>query len=411
MSDILLHHPLLERLEVQPLLLAGLSLRMDIDELLYHRFGRVKFAIVDDAKTSTALGDDVFRALKGKTDCTHITFPGSPKADMQNARWLSEQSARADVLLAVGSGTINDLCKFTSHQQKKPYAVFPTAASMNGYLSANASLVVEGHKTTLPAQMPDALYCDLSVLAAAPARLAKSGLGDSLARSTAQADWLLSHLLLGTPYDDTLFAPLLAMEEELHDSARGIALGDRYSVELLLKNLLLSGAGMTLAGGSYPASQGEHMIAHCHEMLTAKTPLPVPTLHGEEIAITSLYMAQLQEQKLSGKTQRLHERDFPEALVKAAVGWQLCEEFKEQYAKKLARMVQKTVSEKLQGSWQEMAERIRCVHLPAQRIAQVLEAAQCHTSPTQLSWNDATYASACQLARLTRDRFTFLDIA
>ena len=38
------------------------------------------------------------------------------------------------------------------------------------------------------------------MLAAAPPRLIRAGLGDSACRSTAQADWLLSHMLLDRPY-------------------------------------------------------------------------------------------------------------------------------------------------------------------------------------------------------------------
>ena len=53
--------------------------------------------------------------------------------------------------------------------------------------------------------------------------------------------------------------------------ARRIALALEWayvpSIELLMQTLLLSGLGMTIAGGSYPASQGEHMIAHTYEML------------------------------------------------------------------------------------------------------------------------------------------------
>ena len=40
----------------------------------------------------------------------------------------------------------------------------------------------------------------------------RSGLGDSLCRATAQADWLLSHLLLDLPYRTMPFV-LLAEDE------------------------------------------------------------------------------------------------------------------------------------------------------------------------------------------------------
>ena len=46
---------------------------------------------------------------------------------------------------------------------------------------------------------------------------------------------------------------------------------------------MLSGFGMTICGGSYPASQGEHLISHHIEMMP---PLGwEPALHGEQIVI------------------------------------------------------------------------------------------------------------------------------
>ena len=101
-------------------------------------------------------------------------------------------------LIAVGSGTINDLCKYAAHLDRKPYAVFGTAPSMNGYTSANAAITVNGLKKSLAATMPAGVFLDLAVLAAAPPRMIRSGLGDSLCRPTAQADWLLSHRLTAT---------------------------------------------------------------------------------------------------------------------------------------------------------------------------------------------------------------------
>ena len=127
----------------------------------------------------------------------------------------------ADALVAVGSGTINDLCKYAAAQDGKPYVVFATAPSMNGYTSMNAAITVDGHKKTLPAATPLGVFMDLGVLAAAPARMIRAGLGDSLCRSTAQADWLLSHHLLGTPYRRAPFALLARRRTGAAGRARG----------------------------------------------------------------------------------------------------------------------------------------------------------------------------------------------
>ena len=76
--------------------------------------------------------------------------------------------------------------------------------------------------------------------------------------------------------------------------------GDRAALGRLIQVLLLSGFGMTICGGSYPASQGEHLISHHIEMMP-----PTgwePALHGEQIAVTTLVMAKLQDRILSRDT-------------------------------------------------------------------------------------------------------------
>ena len=69
-------------------------------------------------------------------------------------------TAPADALIAVGSGTINDLCKYASALDRKPYVVFGTAPSMNGYTSVNAAITVGGLKKSLTAQAPAGAFLD-----------------------------------------------------------------------------------------------------------------------------------------------------------------------------------------------------------------------------------------------------------
>ena len=391
-----------------PEIQVGKSLKYDVDELLAGRFGRLGYAVVDDKYTAEAFGTHVFKALSGGGNCLHVTLPTPVKADMATVQWLRTQTQSADILVAVGSGTVNDLCKYAAAQDGKPYVVFPTAASMNGYLSANASITVEGHKTTLSAQMPAAVYCDLSVITAAPERLNKSGLGDSLARATAQADWLLSHQLLGTTYDATPFELLAPYEQELHENARGIPLADPHTLELLMHTLLLSGLGMTICGGSYPASQGEHMIAHSYEMLAGRPPAP-PTLHGEEIGITSLYMAQFQQKRLQGKP-AFAFADFDDNALTQRFGAHLCSEFQQQYDQKRKAVRTAGLHEISASKWEACVQQLAAVCLPPATILNVLKQSASPTSPQAIGWNLDYFTYACKSARFTRDRFTFLDL-
>ena len=168
---------------------------------------------------------------------------------------------------------------------------------MNGYTSVNAAITVHGHKKSLAAILPDGVFVDLDVLARAPKRLIQAGFGDAICRSTAQADWLLAGRLLGQPYRTTPFAFIADLENELVADPAALLKGDRSALSRLIQILLLSGFGMTICGGSYPASQGEHLISHHIEMMP-----PTgwePALHGEQIAVTTLVMAKLQDRILS----------------------------------------------------------------------------------------------------------------
>src|SRR4051794_20098026 len=174
-------------------------------------FGR-RLAVVSDSTTHAILGERIERAAEGAFDVTSIVLPGMPHPDDATVALLRKETARAEALVAVGSGTLNDLCKYTSALDGKPYAVFATAPSMNGYTSLNAAITEHGHKKSLPAQAPVGAFFDISILAAAPARMIRSGLGDGLCRPTSQADWLLAHILFDQPYRTLPYA-LLQQDE------------------------------------------------------------------------------------------------------------------------------------------------------------------------------------------------------
>lgn len=383
-----------------PRLVMERSLARDMDDLVADVLPVKRIAVVDDKDTSDALGNQVRKALH-KHEVRHITLARAPQADDASVDEIRQKTAACDALVAVGSGTVNDICKYAATLDGKPYVVFPTAASMNGYLSANASISVKGYKKTVKGKMPEAVFCDLSVIAAAPLRLTKSGFGDSLARPTAQADWLLSNLLLDTAYNDTPFELLKPYEPELFDAARGIAKADPDTIKLLMQVLLLSGLGMTIAGGSYPASQAEHMIAHAYGMLQSDTP---KNLHGEEIGITTLGMANRQE-ALLGIDPIFADTLFPEARITELFGDHVATEAKKAYAKKLELMNGREI-----GNWEKIAEKIAPVMMPPAKILALLQAAECKTNWLQLGWTQDNYLAVSGVARFLRERFTFLDL-
>lgn len=371
-----------------------------------------RLALVADDDTYAALGQRVERALASRFTVQRVVLGRAPHADTDTlARLSAALDPALDAVVAVGSGTINDLCKLAALARGCPQLVFATAPSMNGYTSLSASITEGGLKRSVRAATPVAAFFDLRVLAAAPVRLIRAGLGDSICRPTAQADWLLAHLLLDRPYREAPFALLAGDEPALLAQPRALVSGDLAVMRCLVRTLVLSGFGMTIAGGSYPASQGEHLLSHYIEMM--RPPELPAALHGEQTGVCALAMARLQD--------RILAQDTPPVLRPTAVRrddvlrrfgpergeacWQELE------AKRIDAVRAAQLTDRLATSWPAIRDRIRGVALGYARMAEVLTAAGAPTEPRDLGWPDAQLDEAIGHAREIRNRYTFLDFA
>ena len=88
---------------------------------------------------------------------------------------LAAMTSQDDMLLAVGSGTLNDVTKYVSARTGVPYVIAATAPSMDGYASTVAPTILDGFKTTLPAVYPAAIVADVDILKDAPMPMPSAG--------------------------------------------------------------------------------------------------------------------------------------------------------------------------------------------------------------------------------------------
>jgi glycerol-1-phosphate dehydrogenase [NAD(P)+] len=366
-----------------------------------------RFAVVADVNTQVALGHRVRNAL----DAQSIILPDGVETDEPTiAKVAAAVDRDVDAIVAVGSGTINDICKMVAMGRGCPQVVFATAPSMNGYTSLSASLSENGFKRSVRAITPTAAFFDLSVIASAPKRLIRSGLGDSLARPTAQADWLLQHLLLDRPYREAPFRMLATDEAALLASPEALVAGDLTAIRHLVRVLVLSGFGMTLSGGSFPASQAEHLISHYVELKGEDLP---HTFHGEQIAVASVAMARLQDQILRRvEPPRLRPSIVDRATVLAHFGPEQGEAaWREVEPKLLGPAETEALNERIARGWPQIRDRILSVTLGAPRMIEIATRAGVATSPEQLGWPPALLPQALAHAWMMRNRYTFLDLA
>lgn len=338
-----------------------------------------------------------------------FSIGAAPRPLLAHAEAVAEQAGQlqATGLIAFGSGTVNDVTKLAAHRLNLPYLCVATAASMNGYSSANASLIVDGHKQSLPARAPCAVIADLDILCTAPRRLARAGLGDTLCRSVVMADSYLSHRVQGTDFPRHWFNRLAAHEPWLLTNAALLREGAADYMEKLMHTLLDAGDAMHATGSSAVASQSEHMIAHTLELLYGSELHNV--LHGEMIAITTTSMALLQNKMLLGQPQL---SSIPRDLVP----------FQRQFGQAHGPALHATYTTKVldEGQlaaldwptiWRDMQENLPSLIAPAQSIERAYIEAGLATRPAGIGVLDDRYAAATSYAYLTRDRFTFLDLA
>jgi glycerol-1-phosphate dehydrogenase [NAD(P)+] len=214
-----------------------------------------------------------------------------------------------DLIIAIGSGTITDICKYLSYISGKDYIIFPTAPSVNAYTSPNASILnLNGEKISVQAKMPKAIYIDTEVIRKSPKRLILSGLYDLICSITVKLDCYLSHILTGSYYNNLFFELIYSYEKELIIYHKYLIKEDHLIIEMLMKALILSGFGMFAYGNSGSASQSEHIIAHALESRYKSK-----FFHGEYVAAGLLITSQIQEylfkknSKLSLNNKKLYE--------------------------------------------------------------------------------------------------------
>lgn len=333
----------------------------------------------------------------------------APEADQDMVDRLIDRTRHADVLIAVGAGTLNDLVKYVSHLRKQPYAVFATAPSMNGYVTTTASITRKGEKLSLPATPPRGAFFDLTVLAEAPWRLICAGVGDSLCRTTAEIDWLISHHLLDTPYIETPFAIQANDEADLIARIGDLASGDEDAVTALVRLLILGGLGMLIAGSSQPGSQGEHLISHYMDMMHKPHP---GSLHGEQVGLATRTMAMLQHHVLTQEEPPvLSETTIDATDLKARFGPRSAACDAAMRAKALNGDRLDVLNRRLSERWSILKTLFEARAVPLQQLQDTFDIAGVAAAPEDLGITSDLYKNAVLHARELRDRFTMLDVA
>ncbi|MHB1152988.1 MAG: sn-glycerol-1-phosphate dehydrogenase [Eubacteriales bacterium] len=191
-------------------------------------------------------------------------------------------SGNISYLVACGSGTIHDLTRFAAHAAGIPFVSYPTAASVDGFVSNVAAMTIGGRKVTYPSTAPAALFADSEVYRNAPAALTASGVGDIVGKYISLFDWKVGNIITGEPIDSEIYS----LEEEAVKRVMETDVNSDSYTEIVMECLILSGMAIQYMGSSRPASGAEHHLSHLWEMHCINA--PTPALHGEKVGVSTL---------------------------------------------------------------------------------------------------------------------------
>lgn len=189
--------------------------------------------------------------------------------------------------MAVGSGTINDICKIAAGLTGLPYMIVAAAPSMDGYASNTSSMLRDGVKVSLPSKCPDGILLDTKILAQAPMEMLQAGIGDMAAKYVSICEWRISHLITGEYYCEEIADLVRKSLRTCMETSGGLTRRDEKAAGDAAYGLVLSGIAMSFAGISRPASGTEHYFSHIWEMRALQRK-EQPRLHGISVGVGTL---------------------------------------------------------------------------------------------------------------------------
>lgn len=377
--------------------------------------------IACDEITYKIAGEKVMEILKnaGIKAKAHVFTGGRFIPDEKALGELMIDADRdCDLVVAVGTGSINDMCRFFSYQMGIPYAIVATAAPMDGFASSGAALIINSMKVTIPAQTPLFIIGDTDVLCGAPPRMVAAGLGDLLGKFTCLNDWRISKVVNDEYYCDTIVNLVTDCIGNVLANADNVASRDPKVIGDIMEGLVLTGVAMSFIGNSRPAAGCEHHTCHFWETLELQEG-KIPVLHGTKVAVGTVMILKMTE------FLRESRPDFDAAREKAKAydqtAWE--EKIKEVYGASASSIIElEHASQKnavegrlaridaIEKNWDEIV-RLMDEHMPtADRMIEILKSLDAPYFPEQIGFDSERLYNALVYAKETRERYTMLSM-
>ena len=251
-----------------------------------------RLLVVADRNTLGA-ADGVLDILgQGGFDVHTLIYDNLRTAHQKDVDRVLSLCGEADGVLSVGTGSLNDICRRAAFLADKPFAIFATAPSMDGFASDTAPITDNNFKVSLPARQPRVILADTDILAAAPAELKSAGYGDMIAKYIAMADWRIANITIGEYICPQIADLTREAVRRVVSMTDRVTENDTQTASAILEALVMTGVAMKLCGSSRAASGAEHVVSHFWECKKLEQGL-LSDFHGKKVGVASLMITRM----------------------------------------------------------------------------------------------------------------------
>ena len=268
---------------------------VEIESGLTARMGKIladakfpkKVLLVSDQNAINAAAGTVESIEAAGFEIKKLVYQNMMYAKIEQVQEVEALCADVDGIIAVGTGSINDICRVASFRQKKEFCIVATAPSMDGFASDTAPIIENNFKNSFFVEQPRIILADTKVLAKAPLELKAAGFGDMVAKYIGIADWQIANLLIDEYYCPAVADITMQGVKKVVDLAEQVNGEDEVAAGNIMEGLILSGLGMKLAKSSRPASGAEHVVSHyleCYKLARGIW----PEFHGKKVGVATV---------------------------------------------------------------------------------------------------------------------------
>lgn len=198
--------------------------------------------------------------------------------------------ARTDHIVGVGGGVVMDTAKFLAWRTGIPLVLAPSILSVDASVTNTVAVRRKGTVEYDGFVVADPIIADLALIATAPARLNRAGVGDLLSIQTGRFDWALGARAGTIAFDADVDRAAAAVLERLYAQADAVAAVSDDALEHIIRAYVEVNALLLTVGHSGPEEGSEHYFGYAAEAHTGRS-----FVHGELIGLGTVLMSGLQQ--------------------------------------------------------------------------------------------------------------------